>query len=118
MADKVAPYYDTEKVIVAYQIFCPGCDRTHVMPFPPYGEAGRQWVFNGSLEFPSFTPSINSKVGPYPEDFPGHPMGSFDICHSYVTDGKIQFLADCTHALKGQTVPLPDFPDRCRPRVS
>ena len=27
----------------------------------------------------------------------------------FVTDGKIQFLGDCTHALAGQTVDLPDM---------
>jgi hypothetical protein len=32
------------------------------------------------------------------------------VCHSFVTDGKIQFLSDCTHALAGQTVALPDWP--------
>jgi hypothetical protein len=31
------------------------------------------------------------------------------ICHSFVTDGRIQFLNDCTHSLAGQTVDLPDF---------
>ena len=28
-------------------------------------------------------------------------------CHSYVTDGRIQFLGDCSHALAGQTLDLP-----------
>ena len=32
-----------------------------------------------------------------------------DICHSFVTDGRIQFLGDCTHKLAGQTVDLPDW---------
>lgn len=31
------------------------------------------------------------------------------VCHSFVTDGNIQFLDDCTHELKGKTVPLEDF---------
>lgn len=31
-------------------------------------------------------------------------------CHSFVTDGFIQFLADCKHAMAGQTVPLPAWP--------
>jgi hypothetical protein len=31
------------------------------------------------------------------------------ICHSFIKDGKIQFLNDCTHELAGQTVELPDF---------
>lgn len=31
------------------------------------------------------------------------------ICHSFITDGQIQFLADSTHRLAGQTVPLEPF---------
>ncbi len=30
-------------------------------------------------------------------------------CHSFVKDGKIQYLKDCWHKLAGQTVDLPDF---------
>jgi hypothetical protein len=30
-------------------------------------------------------------------------------CHSFVTDGRIQFLGDCTHHPVGQTVPLPPW---------
>lgn len=29
------------------------------------------------------------------------------VCHSFVTDGCIQYLGDCTHRLAGQTVDLP-----------
>ena len=32
------------------------------------------------------------------------------VCHHFIRDGKIQFLGDCTHALRGQTVDLPDIP--------
>jgi hypothetical protein len=32
------------------------------------------------------------------------------VCHSFVTDGRIQYLGDCTHAMAGQTVDLPDIP--------
>jgi len=32
-------------------------------------------------------------------------------CHSFVKDGHIEFLSDCTHDKAGQTVPLPDLPD-------
>jgi len=34
-----------------------------------------------------------------------------NICHSFIRDGKIQFLGDCTHALAGQTVDLPELPE-------
>lgn len=31
------------------------------------------------------------------------------VCHSFVTAGRIEFLPDCTHALAGQTVDLPEI---------
>jgi hypothetical protein len=31
------------------------------------------------------------------------------VCHSWVTNGRIQFLSDCTHSLKDQTVELPEI---------
>ncbi|MNJ76318.1 hypothetical protein D3C77_735750 [compost metagenome] len=31
------------------------------------------------------------------------------VCHSFVTDGRSQYLTDCTHALAGQTVDLPEW---------
>jgi hypothetical protein len=31
-------------------------------------------------------------------------------CHSFVRNGRIEFLGDCTHALASQTVDLPDLP--------
>ena len=30
-------------------------------------------------------------------------------CHSFVTDGKIHFCADCSHALAGQVVDMKDM---------
>lgn len=30
-------------------------------------------------------------------------------CHSFVRENRVQFLDDCTHTLKGQTVDLPDW---------
>lgn len=58
------------------------------------------WTFNGDLDRPTFTPSVLTE-----QPMPG---GKMHRCHSYVTDGRIQFLGDCTHALAGQTVDLPD----------
>jgi hypothetical protein len=57
------------------------------------------WTFNGNLEKPTFTPSILVTM-PIEGEKP-------KICHSFVTDGRIQFLGDCTHALAGKTVDLP-----------
>ena len=56
------------------------------------------------MDAPTFSPSINVRYNFTQED------GGPDICHSFVKAGNIQFLGDCTHALAGQTVPLPDWP--------
>jgi len=81
--------------IVAYSFVCPGCGYKHT----PYIEEGYgpKWGFNGSEELPTFTPSILFRTG----DKNG-PI----VCHSFVTDGRIQFLTDSTHKLAGQTVDL------------
>lgn len=78
--------------------FCPGCQGYHGVRTHGPREQGPVWGWNGSLERPTFTPSILVRSGP----------GMREVCHSFVTDGQIQFLGDCTHALAGQTVPIPE----------
>jgi hypothetical protein len=75
---------------------CPGCGHDHA--FRVNGTGRPQWTWNGSLEKPTFTPSlVNSSDTPSRR------------CHLFVTKGRIQFLSDCHHALAGQTVDLPDW---------
>lgn len=76
---------------------CPGCDSKHVIDVSP----GR-WTWDENAERPTFSPSIlcTREYGP---------ECTKQVCHSFVTDGQIRFLDDCTHSLAGQTVPLPDF---------
>ena len=57
-----------------------------------------KWSFNGNFELPTFTPSINVL------DEDGN-----TICHSFIVDGKIQYLPDCKHSLAGKTINLPDL---------
>jgi len=79
-------------------IWCPGCGEHHAVPVtkPSNGE-GVAWVFNGNEEKPTLSPSILVRHG-----------ADNSVCHSFVTDGKIQFLGDCTHKLAGQTIELPE----------
>lgn len=71
---------------------CPGCDCAH--PFD------QRWTFNGDMERPTFTPSLLV-----------HADDGGTQCHSFVADGRIQFLADSRHALAGQTVEIPEWDD-------
>lgn len=87
---------------------CPGCRCRHTVSHG-YG-SGPKWEWNGDTEKPTFTPSI--KVS-----YPAIPDATDDfaewrterVCHSFITDGEIQFLSDCTHELAGQTVVLPEL---------
>jgi hypothetical protein len=90
---------------------CPGCDDVHCCRIVS-GGGHPCWGFNGDLEKPTFTPSV--KV-----TYPANPDADDDfaewrterICHSYVRSGRIEYLSDCTHALAGKTVDLPEVGD-------
>ncbi len=84
--------------------WCPGCDGAHQV-YVGAG-AGPRWGYNGDPERPTFTPSILVTYNGKDAGIDGAPPA---ICHSFITDGRIQFLSDCTHALAGQTVDIPDF---------
>lgn len=85
-----------------YLFHCPGCGFAHsYCTARPPGEAGPVWTFNGNLESPTFTPSLLYNVN--------RSNPTEHLCHTYVTDGKIQFLSDCTHHLAGQTVAMEDI---------
>ncbi len=81
-------------------INCPGCGTFHVIATSVPLSNGAVWNFNGNFEKPTFTPSLLVK-------YPSFETNMF-VCHSFITDGKIQFLTDSTHKLSGQTVDLPD----------
>jgi hypothetical protein len=100
-----------------YWFVCPGCGHRHVVQTEPTEYRQSAWGFNGNLERPTFTPSLLVTSGHYVQGQPQPPdciycnedTGSCYRCHSFITDGKIQFLGDCTHAFAGQTVDLKEI---------
>lgn len=94
---------------------CPGCHSTHGIKV---GEgSGPRWTWNGNAEAPTFTPSIlvqgveQLTDEQYAAYLRGEPLPEPTplVCHSFVTDGRIQFLGDCTHELANQTVAIPEW---------
>jgi len=89
------------------RFWCPGCEMYHII--------NDTWTWNQDKIRPTITPSILVRgVVPLTDlqvSLAIH--GKFEpislICHSYITDGQIQFLNDSTHKLSGQTVPLKLF---------
>lgn len=100
--------------------WCPGCQDMHCVTT----QSEPRWGYNGNPKRPTFTPSIatwseakkvtDPETGEWtwPRDSEGKTITW--RCHSSVTDGRIQFHGDCTHALAGQTVDLPDLPPYLR----
>ncbi len=77
---------------------CPGCRCAHGFTVGSGLSATKYWTWNGSYDKPTFNPSLLCN-----KDIPEF------RCHSFVRDGMIQFLDDCWHSLKGQTVEIPDW---------
>lgn len=108
--------------LLGYSHWCPACKETHPFAVDVPLRNGARWSFNGNFETPSFHPSMNISVGPFPD-------GRIERCHYFLKAGAelngvmpevdasrsyIQFLGDCTHELKGQVVPLPELPEHLR----
>lgn len=87
---------------------CPGCARSHSVQHG--SDIGPNWTWNGSLERPTFTPSVLVTYDGVDAGQAGAPPA---VCHSFVADGCIQFLNDCTHPLAGKTVDLPPWDASC-----
>lgn len=84
--------------------WCPGCDGAHAVWT---GEGpGPRWTWNGDADRPTFSPSVLVTYNGPDAGVGGAPPA---VCHFFVTDGRIAFCGDSTHALSGQTVDIPDF---------
>ena len=87
-------------------------------------EGTGNWTWNGSLEAPTLRPSVLHTNGhflegykegdpcwcSYNKDHPNEKRFECHRCHTWITDGKAQFLEDSSHSLKGQTLDLLDVP--------
>lgn len=87
-----------------YWIKCPACNSRHYIPTvkreKPNWSDKEIWAFNGDMEKPTFTPSINIS---WPDGKGGH----VKRCHFDINKGNIEYYLDCTHELKGQSRELP-----------
>jgi hypothetical protein len=76
--------------LVGYLVTSPGSEATVCF----YKD---KWSFNGDFEKATFRPSMLI-----------HPNNMHGRDHFFVTDGKIEYLSDCEHALAGKTVDMVD----------
>lgn len=98
--------------------YCAGCDYNHIIytdeaDLPDYHA---KWSFDGNMRAPTFKPSLLCRTGhhvrgmPQPPDcdYCGDDSDACTICHSFIRNGKIEYLSDCTHDLAGKTVDMVD----------
>ena len=95
----MAKFLKISNVLGQYIFWCQGCGCGHAVWVRPSTNPlnGGNWDFNGNTNKPTINPSIliNDSEN--------------RICHSFINDGNIQYLNDCTHKLAGQTVELIDI---------
>lgn len=99
---------EDKKGVIA--IWCQGCNTYHQIATKEPFSNGAVWTFNGDMDRPTFTPSLLVKTGSFASPgFIDPPEIPPTLCHSFITNGMIQFLGDCTHNLKNQTLELPEI---------
>lgn len=76
---------------------CPGCEGGHGVPV----SGPKAWQWNGSLGDPTIKPSILINKG---RSNPTAPQ-----CHLFVTEGRLEYQADCTHGYAGKTIDMEEF---------
>ena len=82
-----------DEKIIGYIAECPGCMEKHVIYTDYAGHPN--WSYNGDKVKPTFKPSLLVTT-----------PNTKRRCHSFIENGQWRFLGDCTHKLKGKTVPM------------
>lgn len=92
---------------------CPGCGGGHFIPADDAPQVcngagnGAVWHFNGDYDNPTITPSVNVFTNSHNK---GIDTGNVLFrCHSVIANGVITYCDDCTHEMKGKSVPMVDL---------
>lgn len=99
---KVLPIISEGKTI-GYCLKCPACGHAHKFcTAEAHTEGWPVWILTGMPNKPTIRDSLLYTWEEGPEHIPMR-------CHCFVTDGRIDYCGDSTHAMAGKTVELPDF---------
>lgn len=89
--------------------WCPACDEEHHIQI----EGDAAWSWDGNEASPTFSPSVLVKGKRWPTDEEHKRIMNGETieldqtsCHSFVRNGQIEYLSDCTHDLAGKIVPM------------
>jgi hypothetical protein len=74
------------------EFYCPGCQTMHGV--------NSSFEFNGDCEKPTIRPAVRHE---------GTDEHGATTCHAFITRGRIEFMGDCSHKLRNQTVAMQEF---------
>jgi len=94
---KLRKTYDLGEFAPDFTFYCPGCGCEHGVWTTRLNKNKAMWIFDDNMDNPSIEPSITIK------------KGNQTLCHLYIKNGKIEYLADCRHKLAGKTVEMEDI---------
>lgn len=81
-----------------YLHWCPACERGHTFNIHDLSRDGHVLGFDGDFERPSVGEPLR------------HAGADGSICEYEIKGGKLTYSPDCTHAMAGKEVPLPEYP--------
>ena len=92
-------YRFSQKIDGDYYHYCSGCKQLHMINTKRKNHKNAQWSFDGNMERPTFSPSINID------------LGQGKRCHYFIQRGRIKYCGDSTHGLSGKEIELEDIPE-------
>lgn len=123
LSSKLRSWTTKDKTMSGLIYWCQGCKTHHKVVTSTIGSSA--WKWNNNVDLPTFSPSVlvtgtiltNKGERDYEKWLANgarQPAPKFESkdtrCHTFIKEGQVQFLNDCTHSLAGQTLPLPDLP--------
>lgn len=96
----VHPFVGQNGPAKMYYFYCPACDERHGYTVIDGDEAEGKigWAFDGNLETPTFSPSLQLLTAERKT-----------TCHLHVRAGMIEYCGDAPHAMAGERVPMVDL---------
>lgn len=91
--------------LTPHEHWCPGCNAMHQIAVDTPFRNGARWTWDGNAAAPTFSPSVNITL-----KFAANSGRAAQVCRHFIRSGRIEFCADSSHALAGQTVDLPNIP--------
>lgn len=99
---RLRPY---TKVPSTLYFMCPGCREFHSIHTDREDINGARHILTGTLERPTVSSMISRQIEKF--NTSKHAANHEYRCNSFILDGNIRFLENCTHSLAGKVVELP-----------